>query len=135
MIQVKVSILGTEKIIAAFTGAPERLNASLFAATVEATELARKAVEDVTPVWDGRVYPGGHQPGVLRGSIQGDVVKTSTGFTGTVHTDTSYARFVEFGTLEHGRAQRMFYRGVEASKPGIHAIFENSVSALVDSFG
>lgn len=127
-------MLGDERAVNLIASTQGRLNIAIREAMEIGTQIAYEQIFADTPVWAGRVWAGGHQPGQLRASIRKDVSQTAELTTGRVLTSTSWAPFVEGGTREHGRAQRMFQRGLQSSEAPIKQVFENSVHAITGSF-
>jgi hypothetical protein len=120
-ISINVDLSGVDRLRARMDAAPLELANAIFAATVKATDATAESIRGVTPVRTGR----------LASSIVSTVTKTPDGARGRISTNLRYARFVERGTREHGRAQLMFERGVKAEEPNIAEFYRSAIDSVV----
>ena len=125
MIKVNVSLEKEGPLSRWLVTAPVGFAEALRKATRLATPLMAGAIRTATPIRTGR----------LLGSISDDVQDTPTGAMGRIVTHIRYARYVEFGTREHGGPQRYFLKGSSSTMPAAKAIFDYEVRRVAESFG
>lgn len=123
-VHVEVEVLGESRLRGWLAAASGVFGASLFAATAKAVEIEANAIRADTPRLTGE----------LVGSIGTKVTREGDGVKGEVFSTSQHARFVEFGTRQHGRAQRMFARGQGSSKTAVRAEFRSAVAKVADTF-
>jgi hypothetical protein len=122
-IRLNVSLSGIEPFRARMDAAVQDLGAAVFDATVEGSDAIADAIIAASPERTGR----------LRQSWKTSVVRTPTGARGTISSSLRYARFVDRGTREHGKAQHMTERGIVTATPAVEAIYRSAVDKVVVS--
>lgn len=123
MISLKVEINDVAPMAAWLLAAPALADEELFSATAEGTRVMASAIAVNTPV----------RTGGLVGSEQTIIEKLANGARGRVLTTIRYGRFVEAGTREHGRAQRMFERGLRLSRSGVEDGYDRHIGRFFDT--
>ena len=106
-VSMQVTIIGGERLKGWLVRAPIEFRTGLFEATKAGVELEAQQIRSDTP----------RNTGALAGSIGTKVKATAEGAEGEVFSTSQYVRFVEFGTRQHGSAQRMFARGLTTTRP------------------
>jgi hypothetical protein len=124
-VSIQATTIGGERLKLWLARAPLEFRVGLFEATKAAVKLEAAQIRNDTPVLSG----------ALRGSIGSKVKPTADGAEGEVYSTSQYARFVEFGTQQHGRAQRMFSRGASTTRPATKGIYRAAVHKVTSSFG
>jgi hypothetical protein len=124
-ISMQVTIIGGERLKGWLARAPIEFRVGLFEATKKSVELEAGQIRADTPVLSGR----------MAGSIGTKVKATADGAEGEVYSTDNATRFVEFGTQQHGRAQRMFARGLATTRPATKGIYRAAVHNVTSSFG
>lgn len=119
-VRITVNLGGLDRLKAALAAMPEELLEAIRKATDQSTALAADAIRGETPERTGR----------LERSITSTVRVMPAGAEGHISSSLRYARFVEFGTREHGRAQHMFLRGIKASEPAIQGLYRAAVDRV-----
>jgi len=124
-VSMQATIIGGDRLKLWLTRAPREFQAGLFEATKAAVKLEGDQIRKDTPVLTG----------ALQGSIGTKVKATADGAEGEVFSTSQYARFVDRGTRQHGRAQRMFERGAAETRPATKDIYRAAVGRVTSSFG
>lgn len=124
-VSMQVTIIGGERLKGWLMRAPIEFRVGLFEATKAAVELEASQVRNDTP----------RNTGSLAGSIGTKVKATAEGAEGEVFSTSQYARFVEFGTQQHGSAKRMFARGLSTTRPATKGVYRAAVGKVAHSFG
>ena len=88
---------------------------------MEGTAIIDASVAGFTPVRTGK----------LVASERSIVEKIFGGYRGRIMTDIRYARFVEFGTHEHGGPQRMYERGMRMARGSVEDSFRRHIGSMV----
>lgn len=122
---LKVTVIGGERLKGWLGRAPLEFPIALVEATKAAVALEAQQIKSDTP----------RATGSLAGSIGTKVKTTVEGAEGEVFSASRYARFVEFGTSQHGRARRMFARGLSSTRPATKDIYRSAVGRVTSAFG
>lgn len=116
-VQVRLKDRQIAALAAKMGVAPEVYTDAMHAATEAAIKVEVAAIEANTPI----------RTGLLTSSWKTNVKKLARSTRGLISNKVRYVNFVERGTREHGRAQRMVARGVAASRPAVDAIYRQAV--------
>lgn len=118
---LEINLTGEPRLASWLTAAPALFRAGLFGATTRAARMEADAIRADTPV----------RTGTMRGSIGTRITATATGARGEIYSTDAATRFVEYGTRNHGSAQRMFRRGVSASRGEVIEEFRSTVTRII----
>lgn len=124
-ISMQMTILGADRLKAWLIKAPVEFQVGLFEATKAAVKIEAAQIRSDTP----------ELTGALAASEGTKVTQTADGVEGVVFSTSQYSRFVERGTRQHGRAQRMFARGASETRPATKDIYRVAVGRVVGTFG
>lgn len=123
-ISMTATIIGGKRLKLWLVRAPAEFRMGLFEATKAAVSIEAAQIIEDTP----------RRSGTMAGSIGTKVKATAEGAEGEVYSTDEATRFVEFGTQQHGSAQRMFARGLSTTRPATKGIYRAAVGRVAHTF-
>ncbi len=120
-INIELDVQGASELQGWLLAEPAKLLRVIDETVSEGTDILGMTARPLTPV----------RTGFLTASQSQRVTESAFGAVGVVSFGARYARYVEHGTAEHGRAQRYALHTAEVSRPVIDALFDYKIRAAL----